>query len=92
MQMPNSVWKIPFCGGEKVFGESSANCSMTGPWSTNCRCAIPQKRNYELCYSLLVGINQEKLHKYSRYRKLNYIIIYPYTWYKNILDTSSQSL
>ena len=67
--MPNtSVWMIPFCGGVKVFGDGSKHCFMTPTGLPMCRCAFAKKRNYELCYSLLLAVNEEQLDIATRSR------------------------
>ena len=63
-----SVWMMPFCGGMKVFGEGSKHCFMTPTGLPMCRCTFAKKRNYELCYSLLLAVNEEQLHIATRLR------------------------
>ena len=57
-----SVWTMPFCGGVKVFGEDSKDCFLTPTGLPMLRCTFAKKRNYELCYSLLLAVNEEQLH------------------------------
>ena len=70
--MPKNTWKLQYCGGVHVFGEQSVNCYMDALGYPRCRCKLPQKWNYELVYSLLVAVNQEKLHLATRYVKFMY--------------------
>ena len=62
----NNPWELGFCGGEQIMGESSKNCFMTPYGVPMCRCPFAKKRNYELCYKLVLAVNQEQLHMATR--------------------------
>ena len=67
--MPNtSVWMMPFYGVVKVFVEGSKHCFVTPTGLPMRRCAFAKKRNYELCYSLLLAVNEDQLHVATRLR------------------------
>ena len=70
--MQSRTWSLQYCGGARVFGEQSIHCHLDALGYPRCRCILPHRRNYELVYTLLVAVNQEKLHLAIRYVKLMY--------------------
>ena len=73
-----SIWMMPFRGGVKFFEEGSKHCFMTPTGLPMCRCTFAKKRNYELCYSLLLAVYEEQLHIATRLRyNYSYILLPP---------------